>query len=265
VCQHHIDETKQPFDPHSVAQGDIIFVRGYSEYMDKFLGFLPEIKNNFILLTHNMDASMPGDYAYLLDDTRLVAWFTQNKGPVDHPKLFPLPIGLANAYWSHGNIETLSRVLSRSQNIAKQHLLYVNFEANTNAQARSGVLHYFSQQPFSYVSPRKSWEAYLSDVASSVFVLSPPGNGIDCHRAWEALLMGSIPVMKTSSIDCLFDELPVVIVQDWGEVNQGYLEKKYEEIMSKKYNLSKLYADYWLEKIREVHSRAKKGDIPCRH
>lgn len=257
VCHHHIDETRTPFDPHAVAQGDIIFVRGYPEFLDAFLTQLPAISNKFILITHNMDESMPGKYAYLLDDARLCAWFTQNKGPINHPKLFPLPIGLANAYWGHGNIQTLTSALSKAQHRSKRHLLYVNFDANTNGNARNHVLRYFSQQPFSYVSGRKPWKDYLDDLASSKFILSPPGNGIDCHRAWEALYMGSIPVMKSTSIDSLFDDLPVVIVRDWPEVTKKFLEQKYEEIKGKTYNLNKLYADFWLEQIQQIHLKIK--------
>ena len=40
---------------------------------------------------------------------------------------------------------------------------------------------------------------------SFVFGLSPRGNGVDCHRTWEMLYFGMIPVMLRSTIDQLFD------------------------------------------------------------
>ena len=40
---------------------------------------------------------------------------------------------------------------------------------------------------------------------SFVFGLSPRGNGVDCHRTWEMLYFGMIPVMLRSTIDPLFD------------------------------------------------------------
>ena len=43
------------------------------------------------------------------------------------------------------------------------------------------------------------------------FILSPPGAGFDCHRTWEALYLGAIPIVKTSSLDPLYKDLPVVI------------------------------------------------------
>jgi hypothetical protein len=52
------------------------------------------------------------------------------------------------------------------------------------------------------------------------FVISPHGNGLDCHRTWEALILNSAPIVKTSPLDRLYTALgmPVVIVNDWSEV-----------------------------------------------
>ena len=36
------------------------------------------------------------------------------------------------------------------------------------------------------------------------FVLSPRGRGLDCHRTWEALCLGCIPIVKKSPITKLF-------------------------------------------------------------
>ena len=36
------------------------------------------------------------------------------------------------------------------------------------------------------------------------FVLSTRGNGLDCHRTWELLLLGSIVITRTSPLDPLF-------------------------------------------------------------
>ena len=39
------------------------------------------------------------------------------------------------------------------------------------------------------------------------FVISPHGGGYDCHRTWEALVLGCIPIVKTSKIDILYDDV----------------------------------------------------------
>jgi hypothetical protein len=55
-------------------------------------------------------------------------------------------------------------------------------------------------------------------MAAHAFVASPHGNGLDCHRTWEALALGCIPIVKRSPIDKVFQGLPVWIVGSWKEV-----------------------------------------------
>ncbi len=59
------------------------------------------------------------------------------------------------------------------------------------------------------------WNTYY---ARYRFVVSPRGNGIDCHRTWEALWLGAIVITRSSSIDSLFEGLPVICLDDWSPV-----------------------------------------------
>jgi len=68
------------------------------------------------------------------------------------------------------------------------------------------------------------------------FGLSPPGNGNDCHRTWEMLMFGMIPIVKSSKMDLLYSkfDLPVVIVKNWKDIcDDGFLEKQYERLKDK--------------------------------
>ena len=94
-------------------------------------------------------------------------------------------------------------------------------------------------------------ESYLEDLASSYFVLSPRGHGLDCHRTWEALYMGAIPIVKSSGMDALFSDLPVLIVKDWSEITESFLLKKWAEMKNTHYNFEKLYLSYWLSWIEQ--------------
>jgi len=55
------------------------------------------------------------------------------------------------------------------------------------------------------------------------FVLSPFGNGMDCHRTWEALLCGCIPIVRSCVFDELFAGLPVLIVKNWSDISLDLL------------------------------------------
>ena len=68
---------------------------------------------------------------------------------------------------------------------------------------------------------------------------------MDTHRAWEALMVGTIPIMFSTPLDSLFENLPVVIVNDWTTITKEFLEKKYENIHRKTYNFDSLYSAYW--------------------
>ena len=46
---------------------------------------------------------------------------------------------------------------------------------------------------------RVPFSEYIETVASYAYVLSPPGNGFDCFRTWEALAVGTIPIVHNHS------------------------------------------------------------------
>ena len=242
-----IDELRIPVDPSSIQDGDIIFLK--TEMLNFFFTQVhPQISNHYLLITHNSDFSSPGNYAHMLDNPKLIAWFAVNPDLTSHPKLFAIPIGLTNRYLPAGDIHTLNSLLTHILTINKNILLYVNF-SHTNKD-RVAIKQLFIDKPFCHHSENKSWASYLTDMAQSKFVLSPNGNGLDCHRTWEILLMGSIPVVKKSSLDSLYEDLPVLIVNNWQEVTEELLTQKYPEIIQKTYNRKKLYAAYWLDKIK---------------
>ena len=91
----------------------------------------------------------------------------------------------------------------------------------------------------------------------SKFVLSPRGFGIDCHRTWEALYAGSIPVVESCGIDQVYEGLPVIIVDDLRKVTLEDLDREYELMKTREYDLDRLFVDYWLKKIHSFKQGEK--------
>ena len=110
----------------------------------------------------------------------------------------------------------------------------------------------FKNKSFCYVTKVKPYKEYLEDLAQSKFVLSPAGTGLDCYRVWEAILVGCIPIIKSSSLDSLYVDLPVLIIDDWNQINENFLEYNYRQISLNKYNQKKLFIDYWLNLLKRV-------------
>jgi len=70
-------------------------------------------------------------------------------------------------------------------------------------------------QQTSFIPRTETW----MNMIKYAFVLSPFGNGMDCHRTWEALLCGCIPIVRSSVFNELFDGLPVLIVDKWEDIS----------------------------------------------
>ena len=77
---------------------------------------------------------------------------------------------------------------------------------------------------------------YFNTLANYKFVISPEGNGVDCHRHYEALLCGCIPIIE-DNIDMRrkYSGMPVLYTKDYSEINNNYLEKIYNKFINKKF------------------------------
>jgi hypothetical protein len=73
---------------------------------------------------------------------------------------------------------------------------------------------------------------------------------MDCHRTWETLCLGAIPIVKAPNFTKLFEDLPVLIVNNWSDINQELLDRTINNFKSKNFNYKKLKLSYWINKIR---------------
>lgn len=246
-----VEQGSHHFDPKKVRARSTIYVEvDYSGYF--FEKVFPQLEVPIILITHNGDHAAPEAYYRYLDDPKIIAWFGQNCDRV-HPKFHPIPIGIANPKWAHGNQAIFDKVLD-SLDYSWEHrfqAMYINFSPSTN-KIRSVVYNMFRGRKNAVYASVKPLEQYLREMSKFQFVISPFGNGLDCHRTWESLLVGSIPIVTKSTLDQLYEDLPVIIVDRWEEVTEEFLHKKLEELRGKTYRWDKLFLDFWIAKIEEV-------------
>lgn len=258
-----LDEAILSFNPDEVKCGDLVFVstQPIGNVKKFFLEYHPKINNKYILITHNGDPSCPGEFKHYLNDNKIFAWFTQNMD-FAHPKLIPVPIGLENVHIGRGHKNIIKDLCSKKINFEnKNYLLYANFALHTNPKVREPIFKLFKSKSFCHlVEKRNNVREYLTDITKSKFVLSPEGNGLDCHRTWEALCLGAIPIVKTSTLDILYEGLPVIIVNNWDQITENFLSDKYKEIQNKQYNLNKLYAKYWFELLKTYQIKCKENN-----
>jgi hypothetical protein len=98
---------------------------------------------------------------------------------------------------------------------------------------------------------------YYRSLPTYKFVISPEGNGIDCHRHYEALIAGCIPVVERNEfIERKYGNCPILYTTDYREITPDYLETRYQEMLDTKYDFSNLFLDNWsIEEQNNIKSR----------
>jgi hypothetical protein len=136
----------------------------------------------------------------------------------------PIPIGLENRkLHTNGVPRDFTKLINSglpSTESRKEQIL-VSFSVSTNVTERSSALN--NAEQFSEINLRHfqgSVSDYHQELLNSRFVLSPPGNGFDCHRTWEAIYLGAIPIVKKKYWPFSHLDLPVVVVEEWSELSQ---------------------------------------------
>lgn len=101
----------------------------------------------------------------------------------------------------------------------------------------------------SFIPRTATWNNMLE----YAFVLSPFGNGMDCHRTWEALLCGCIPIVRSSIFNELFDGLPVLVVDKWEDISLRLLVTTVADFKDKldnnEFTYEKLLLSYYTKMI----------------
>jgi hypothetical protein len=229
----------------------------------------------FIIVTGNEDTTIPDDNLEksneILNSPNLIHWYSQNLTKTDSSKLSAIPIGLdyhtigngKKGYEWWGKQETPKQQeeiifkLNNTKFNERIPKLYINFAKSIRGRyGEKDRMESLDQIPKDlqiiekdHIPRNETW----TNMSKYTFVLSPHGNGLDCHRTWEALVLGCIPVVKTSSLDVLYEDLPVLIVNNWSDINQDLLNSTIEEFINKNFNYDKLKLDYWIKQINNIN------------
>ena len=263
-------------DYKNIKNGDTVYV--ISSVLDKFItNIFPELLKNTICITLVTGAcvnSVPNELSKLhkinylkfakSNKKYIKQWYTQNcdEENSDYIKLIPLGIDYHTLQkyklhaWGKGKSpldqekELLSIKESSKDEIKKTMTFsYYHFRLfERHNRDRYIAKEHLKTQSFNVFLNKKLkrcdvWKEQLK----YHFVVSPHGNGLDCHRTWEAIMLGCIPIVKSSSLNSLFYDLPVLIINEWDELNEELLIKTLKDFSSKKFNMKKLTLNYWTE------------------
>jgi hypothetical protein len=223
---------------------DIVFVKTDDLHFFE-TEILPNIKSTFNLITHNSDKNIIDSNLTIAENKYLNKWFAQNN-LTNHPKIINIPIGLENAsLHRNGIIKDFQKV--RNNKIEKKNKILSSFSTETNFKIRKPILEIikdFENVEIVYTNSKK----YRTKLNEYKFVISPPGNGIDCHRTWEALYFNVIPIVVKSDFYDKFDSQPFLMIDNWQSLkflNEKDLISLYESKKNVLKNSNFIWAQYW--------------------
>ena len=259
-----IDELKTHIQRTIDSKVGWIWIRSNSSHggitssdLDTFSGLLDMLTYPLVLVSTDGDRSIPSE---LLSETVqnicespfIVKWYTQNYDDNDtkYEKIHPYPIGL-DLHSKNENVEDILKSLNNHRGWSQKHNKIFCDTANGwdrfgGQRKRVGEILSHNKSIADTLESRVSQDEIWKLYSRYHFVVSPPGGGWDCHRTWEILLLGSVPILKTSPIDSMFYDLPVIILNDWDELqfsNKDTIFAWLKQVEPKRFNVT--------EKIRK--------------
>jgi len=264
-----------------IREGEIVWVR--LSWLPAFVcQVLPLIRSRFVLVTGDSDSSVPSELPDLarpiLASPQVIRWFTQNHDGAAPDRMAPLPIGIdfhsmsehpiwgeavASPSQQEAALEAIAAELPPLEQ--REPRIYIDFAwskplrhypAPAAARLPESRRTIVKQLRWRGITVRQKSPLPRSEMwrrrGAFAAVLSPHGGGLDCHRTWEALALGHLVVVPTSSLDPLFEGLPVAAVSSWDEVTASNLARWLSVPTGVAAARERLTSRYWLSRMRSV-------------
>ena len=163
-----------------------------------------------------------------------------------------LPVGLENVYRNeNGLLEEFVAFRDSSQLEDRLYPVFSAFNVATNKGVREPLRDELRVSRFGWLPKRMSRSEYRDRIRHTMFVLSPPGNGVDCHRTWEAIYLGAVPVVLEGSLaPSLISNLPILAVKSFSELlrrSDSELRETYLSLVSRSWERALM--PYWIRRI----------------
>lgn len=259
---------------NNMFNGMSIFI--CSDLLEFFvINILDKISNKFILISGMSIKTCPKEalceksFYKLISNTYLIRWCSQNNTIQYHPKIIQVPLGLDyHVVYVNKNLQKFAKMIDGNTPFEQEKYLidvinnskpfyerinkiYVNFDVNADRFGqRKTCLKDIDPSLLAIYQERLKRTKTWINTTKYAFVISPYGNGMDCHRHWEALILGSILIIKSKEFIKLFEDLPVLIVNDWKDINQKLLDDTIQIFKTRTFNYEKLTLEYWKKYFR---------------
>jgi hypothetical protein len=244
----------------SLHRGDLVFCQ--SDLLEEFAEHALAIgAPPLVVMAGNSDRNFDSDPIRELRAKLGLTIFAQNlRSPLDGYS--HLPIGLENRWLAnHGSTRAMAR--DRNRPVPRRSRVLSAFSPVTNPAIRLPSVRSLRNaktvdEP-GVVSPR----THRKLLRSFMFVASPPGNGEDTHRTWEAMYLGCVPVVLNSYLTRELDRLglPVWVVNSYNDLEQfteTMLAEKYESLEGR-FGAEALWLGFWSAKVNDARKAILAG------
>ena len=268
---------------YNLEKKDIFFItdKNYRNYVSK----LENYNKKFKVISLFGDITFPEDKRYknikknffdkVYKNNNLVSWYCINYNfNKKYKKIKHLPLGLDFHTMSLGNkwggkktteLEQEKMIIKIYNNSLpfKQRLNKCFLCSNNNTSKslknnkyikydRSELNNLLKKNKLVDICNSSSREVFWNTIIKYKFIICPAGNGLDTHRLWEALFLGSVTIVQKTGLDPLMKEFPVIIIDNFNDITEENLNIwsiKYGKLCNNPNIRKKYYSKYWLDKI----------------
>jgi hypothetical protein len=232
----------------------------HTSFIDTLFAAVRESNHRYILITHK-SAHMISEQCFQKRPQNIRRWYAKNSVH-SHADLVPIPLGLPDLI-PGDLLEYFKQKIMLGG--VRRRLIYCNLghykcasynKARTIRKRLEKKLSKIGSPDVLVRTMRVDYKQYLDDIAESHFVLSPPGQGPDCHRTWESLYLGATPIVECSNIYRGYS-LPIMQVESLDRVVEMPAASLFEMQSTLTKNSEELKISYWLNRISRDFSKMK--------
>jgi hypothetical protein len=226
-----------------------------NHFVDVIMPLIPP-RHKFVLVTSGTDQTIPsarGDVRFkpqkgfsdrkgggkiwktLTTHPQIIRWFCENHDMV-HPQVTTIPVGVVEEVEGMDHIDIMSPLIpleERPVQFLVAHRIRSGrrqweIRANVTAMCLKQQQDYTVRKAlcvtppsYSTLDPRKGihQDLYIYIAQQVPFVLCVRGGGLDpSPKAWEAIMMGTIPIIEHTPLDDAYAQLPVVFIDQWARL-----------------------------------------------
>jgi hypothetical protein len=229
-CQHH-----KPVGLGVVKQYDTIFVN--ADLLDQCTDTLVNISVPYHLLTGNADKLLNDSTVNRILQTKIVSWSGHNFKKYDE-RFLQIPMGFTelgdkrpNSFLDYIDLPVEKVIPLVITPFGDTH----NSRSDLNNLYGDGILNLRNKISYSH---------FLTLLSISKYSCCPRGNALDSHRFVESIVCNSIPIVMTSDLDPVYEEMGAIIITDWNVC------KNINSLPTPTLNRDMVTLEYWKDRIK---------------